>query len=216
MRSSSRQTHRSLAEEELTGAIHRAAGPQLLAECRGLGGCATGDAKIHEGIPVAREACDPRRRARLARRRGGEPNFWRHATGVRWSCVLTTRCRRLRFLVSTGVYGFPLTRRPAAVATFARTWPTRRSRRHLLLLFGVGSGGLRAGAGLNSGSGHGCGNRRGMSLDLHVIPAFDDFAVGSASGRLSGRCHYRTFSSFSCQTPYFRRLRGRRPPAGER
>ena len=53
------------------GAIHRAAGPQLVEACRELHGCVTGDAKATPGFELPAKWVFPRSRARLERRRAG-------------------------------------------------------------------------------------------------------------------------------------------------
>ena len=91
------------------GAIHRAAGPSLLAECRKLGGCETGDAKITgAGKLPARHvihAVGP------VWHGGGEGESELLASCYRRAIALasTHGCRRVALpAISTGVYRYPL------------------------------------------------------------------------------------------------------------
>lgn len=104
------------------GAIHRAAGPQLLAECRTLGGCPTGQAKMTKGYNLPAQyvihAVGPVYRDG----QHGESDLLRSCHENSLQLAQENNCRTAAFpAISCGIYGYPMAEAATiAIATTAR------------------------------------------------------------------------------------------------
>ncbi|HSP30751.1 MAG TPA: O-acetyl-ADP-ribose deacetylase [Halomonas sp.] len=100
------------------GAIHRAAGPELLAACKLLGGCATGDAKLTEGFKLpARHVIHTVGPVWHGGERG-EAALLASCYQRSLTLAASVNARSLVFpSISTGVYGYPIDKAAAIAVT---------------------------------------------------------------------------------------------------